>query len=51
MSISGWIDRPTGIRGIYGSQVFPGGDPACLITLFAEFERESYEAHRAVSKA
>jgi hypothetical protein len=45
-----WMDRTTGIRGIYGRQVFLGGDPACL-TLFGEFERESYEAHWAVSEA
>lgn len=40
-----WIDRTTGISGIYGSQVFPAGDPKCL-SLFAEFERKTYEAIR-----
>jgi CubicO group peptidase (beta-lactamase class C family) len=38
-----WIDRTTGVSGIYGSQVFPAGDPTCL-GLFAEFERKTYEA-------
>jgi CubicO group peptidase (beta-lactamase class C family) len=38
-----WMDRTTGVSGIYGSQVFPAGDPICL-GLLAEFERKTYEA-------
>ncbi|KFH44129.1 hypothetical protein ACRE_050780 [Hapsidospora chrysogenum ATCC 11550] len=41
-----WMDRTNGLSGIYGSQVFPAGDPKCL-ALFAEFERQTYEAQRA----
>ncbi|KAG0652835.1 methylbutanoyltransferase [Hyphodiscus hymeniophilus] len=41
-----WMDRTTGVSGIYGSQVFPAGDPTCL-GLFAEFESKTYEALNA----
>lgn len=41
-----WMDRTTGISGIYGTQVFPAGDPKCL-ALFAEFEKKTYEAVKA----
>ncbi|KAG9258504.1 beta-lactamase/transpeptidase-like protein [Emericellopsis atlantica] len=37
-----WMDRTNGFCGIYGSQVFPAGDPKCL-ALFAEFERRTYD--------
>lgn len=45
-----WMDRTTGVSGIYGSQVFPAGDPTCL-GLFAEFERKTYEALKSISDA
>lgn len=45
-----WMDRTTGVSGIYGSQVFPAGDPTCL-GLLAEFERKTYEALKARSEA
>lgn len=44
-----WMDRINGLSGIYGSQVFPAGDPKCL-ALFAEFEKKAYEAFRATSR-
>ena len=43
-----WMDRANGLSGIYGSQVFPAGDPKCL-ALFAEFERKVYEGFRAAN--
>lgn len=43
-----WMDRTVGVSGIYGSQVFPAGDPICL-GLFAEFERKTYEALKAIA--
>ncbi|KAI9737715.1 MAG: hypothetical protein M1818_005719 [Claussenomyces sp. TS43310] len=45
-----WLDRTTGLSGIYGSQTLPAGDPKCL-ALFAEFERKAYEAIGAESEA
>lgn len=44
-----WMDRENGLSGIYGSQVFPAGDPTCL-ELFAAFERATYEAFRQSKK-
>lgn len=40
-----WIDRKKGVSGIFGTQVFPAGDPKCL-QLFAEFEESMYETLR-----
>ena len=40
-----WMDRETGLSGVYGSQVLPAGDPKCL-GLFVEFERKMFEAFR-----
>ena len=48
LNIFFWMDRMNGLSGIYGSQVFPAGDPDCL-GLFSEFERKTYEAVRAGS--
>lgn len=48
LNIFFWMDRMNGLSGIYGSQVFPAGDPDCL-GLFAEFERKTYETVRAGS--
>ncbi|KAI0132892.1 beta-lactamase/transpeptidase-like protein [Xylariales sp. AK1849] len=48
LNIFFWMDRTNGLSGIYASQVFPAGDPNCL-ALFAEFERKTYEAYRALS--
>ena len=45
-----WMDRETGLSGIFGTQVFPAGDPKCL-SLFAEFEKKAYEALRDRSKS
>jgi CubicO group peptidase (beta-lactamase class C family) len=45
-----WMDRTTGVSGIYGSQIFPAGDPTCL-ALLAEFEMKTYEALNARSDA
>lgn len=38
-----WIDRDNGVSGIFGTQVFPAGDPSCL-GLFGEFEKSIYRA-------
>jgi CubicO group peptidase (beta-lactamase class C family) len=43
-----WMDRTVGVSGIYGSQVFPAGDPICL-DLFAEFERKTYNAIKEIT--
>ena len=37
-----WMDRENGISGIFGTQVFPAGDPKSL-SLFADFERQVYD--------
>jgi CubicO group peptidase (beta-lactamase class C family) len=45
-----WMDRMAGLSGIYGSQIFPAGDPTCL-GLLAEFERKAYKALEHQGKA
>lgn len=44
-----WMDRGVGVSGIYGSQVFPAGDPICL-SLLAEFESKTYDALKAIAR-
>lgn len=40
-----WMDRDNGVSGIFGTQLFPAGDPKSL-HLFAEFEKSTYETVR-----
>lgn len=37
-----WMDRDNGVSGIFGTQVFPAGDPRCL-RFFADFEKAVYK--------
>lgn len=38
-----WIDRETGVSGMFATQVWPWGDPRC-VELMEAFERAIYEA-------